>query len=119
MNAADILLPIFFFGGAALVLWKFFDTRHRERMAMIEKGLNPTDFKKAGLTEWMRSNPLSSLKWGMLATFVGIGIFAATVIERKADFPDAVYPASILISGGLALVIFYFIAASKSKNDNS
>jgi hypothetical protein len=117
MHPEEVLIPIFLFGGTALVVWKYFETRHRERMAMIEKGVNPADFKKSALADWMRANPLSSLKWGMLAVFVGIGIFAASVLERRMDFPDSIYPASVLISGGLALVIYYFIAAAKSKQD--
>ena len=119
MNAEEVFLPIFLFGAIAFVLWKFFHARHRERMAMIEKGVNPGDFKGPGFSEWIRTNPLSSLKWGMLATFIGVGLFAASVIERKADFPDSIYPALVLISGGFALVLFYFIAAAKSKDEPS
>ena len=40
-----ILVPITLFGGTAVVLWKYFEGRHKERMAMIEKGINLADFK--------------------------------------------------------------------------
>ena len=85
---------------------------------MIEKGVSPADFKSGSLRDFLKPNPLSSLKWGMLAMFVGIGIMVATVLERTYYMPDSVYPASMFIFGGLALVVFYFIASRKLRNDD-
>ncbi len=109
----DILAIFIVFGSVGLLIWKFLDTRHRERMTMIEKGVNPTDFKGVSVREMFRMNPLSSLKWGLLAMFVGAGLMVATYLERTLYWHDSVYPASMLIFGGLALIIFYQIAARK------
>ncbi len=68
--------------------------------------------------DMFRTNPLSSLKWGLLAMFVGAGIMVATYLERNLYWHDSVYPASMLIFGGLALIVFYGIAASKLKKDS-
>jgi hypothetical protein len=111
MEEAVVVLIVF--GSVGLLIWKFIDTRHRERMTMIEKGVNPSDFKGVSIREMFRTNPLSSLKWGLLAMFVGAGLMVATYLERTLYWHDSVYPASMLIFGGLALIIFYQIAARK------
>lgn len=112
--------PIFvifiIFGSTALVIYKYLETRHKERMAMIEKGVSPADFKGA-LPQFLKTNPLSSLKWGLVLMFVGIGLMVATVLDRTYYWSDAVYPAGMLIFGGLAFVIFYSIASKKLKQD--
>ena len=59
----EILVPIFLFGGTAAVLWKYFEGRHNERMAMIEKGVNPATFKSAPSFRLWQGNVLSNLKW--------------------------------------------------------
>jgi hypothetical protein len=113
----EFLIPIFLFGGAAWVLITYFNNRSKERMAMIEKGVNPVDFKGTPMKEWFRTNPLSSLKWGLLSVFVGIGLMVGMYLHRNLDMEDSVYLGCMLISGGIALVIFYFIAAKKVKQE--
>ena len=113
----EFLIPIFLFGGSAWVLVVYFNNRHKEHLMMIEKGVNPTDFKGTPMREWFRLNPLSSLKWGLLATFVGIGLMIGMYLHRNFDLEDSVYLACMLISGGIALVIYYFIAARKVKQE--
>ena len=108
-----ILVVFIIFGSVGLIVWKYLDSRHRERMTMIEKGVNPTDFKGMSLRDVFRLNPLSSLKWGLLAMFVGIGLLVATYLDRTLYWHESVYPASMLIFGGLALIIFYQIATRK------
>lgn len=110
---ADIFVPIFLFGGGALVLWKYYDGRHRERMAMIEKGLTPTPMQSGFLKQFV-ANPLGALKWGLLAVFVGIGIFVGNWMHDVVMIKEeAAFFGSTLISGGLALVLYYIIAARK------
>jgi len=112
----EILVPIFLFGGTAAVLWKYFEGRHNERMAMIEKGVSPATFKSAPSFRLWQGNVLSNLKWGLLAVFAGIGLLVGQQLEYYFGFHEesAVF-GSILITGGLALIIFYLIAAKKLK----
>lgn len=112
--------PIFvifiIFTTTGVVLYTWLSSRHKERMAMIEKGVSPADFKAGSLRDYLRPNPLSSLKWGLLAMFVGVGIMVGTILERVYYMADSVYPASMFIFGGLGLVIFYFIASRKLRD---
>jgi len=113
-----ILVPLAFFGVVAAVLLKHFDTRHKERMAMIDKGVNPADFKSTTPFRLWQGNVLSNLKWGLLFVFVGIGLLVGLQLENYYRFDEgSVIFGSILITGGLALIIFYFIATKILKKE--
>ena len=74
----------------------------RERMAMIERGMDPRRYKQT-------SAPFSTLKWGLLLIGAGTGLFLAFLLDRmafKTDYYDgnpAVYFSMIAIFGGLGL----------------
>jgi 4-amino-4-deoxy-L-arabinose transferase-like glycosyltransferase len=114
----EIIVPVVLFGGTAVVLWKFFEGRHKERMAMIEKGVSPAEFKSPSSTPFRlwQGTVLSNLKWGLLFVFSGIGLLVGQQLEYYFGFhEDSAVFGSILITGGLALIIFYFIASKKLK----
>jgi len=73
----------------------------RERMAMIERGMDPRRYKP-------QSAPYQTLKWGLLLIGAGLGLFLAytldrTVFSRTEDDNVAIYFALIAIFGGLGL----------------
>jgi O-antigen/teichoic acid export membrane protein len=73
----------------------------RERMAMIERGMDPRRYKP-------QSAPYQTLKWGLLLIGAGVGLFLAytldrTVFSRTEDDNVAIYFALIAIFGGLGL----------------
>lgn len=110
----EILIPIFFFGAIAAILWKFFDTRHKERMTIIEKGLVNEDLKHlySGLS-W-KTNPFSSLKYGMLAAFIGAGVLVSAFVASWFPVHEDQFTAGIIfLFAGLGLVTFYVIAKKK------
>lgn len=112
-----VLIVLVVFGSVGLVTWRWIEARQKVRIAMIEKGVTPADFKGMSVGDMLRSNPLSSLKWGLLLMFVGIGSLIATWLDEVYNLRDSIYLASMLVWGGLALIIFYFIAAKKMKQD--
>jgi hypothetical protein len=108
------------FGSIAFVLFKIFDDRHRERMGIIEKGLVKEDVKflYSSSHSW-RLNPLSALKWGMLAAFIGLGILISTFVAPA--FPwiehEQLMTGFVFLFGGLGLILFYAMAAKKTENE--
>ena len=113
----EFLVPIFLFGGTAAVLWKFFEGRHKERMAMIEKGLNPSELKSQVKFQIGQGHVLSNLKWGLLLAFAGIGLLLGQQIHYVWGYhEDSAVFGAMLICGGFALIVFYFIAARKLKD---
>ena len=88
----------------------------RERMAMIERGMDPRRYKT-------QSAPYQTLKWGLLLIGAGLGLLLANIISRTvfktADYDDenvAIYFALIAIFGGLGLFASFRI--EKKEVDN-
>ena len=111
-----LLVPITMFVSIAVVSWKFIDSRHRERTAIIEKGLNPSDYMQLYKHQSFAINPLANLKWGLLAIFAGLGTLIAAVLSSWYHYEEgAIFPGVILVLGGVGLVVFYLIASKKVK----
>ena len=102
---------IAFFAMIFGIVYLFFTTRNRERMALIEKGADASLFN-TGKTHlsWFNWGKFA-LKTGMLLIGIGLGIIAGALFESADVFPSAVtgYFSMIFIFGGLALVLFYLI----------
>jgi O-antigen/teichoic acid export membrane protein len=87
----------------------------RERMAMIERGMDPRRYKP-------QTAPYHTLKWGLLLIGAGIGLFLAytldrTVFSRTEDDNAAIYFALIAIFGGLGL--FASFRMEKKESDKA
>jgi len=92
----------------------------RERMAMIERGMDPRRYKP-------QSAPFQTLRWGLLFIGAGVGLFLAyvlghTVFSKIGDMDDggnvAIYFALIAIFGGSGLFLSYRIEKKEAdKND--
>lgn len=115
----EILIPIFMFGGIAAVLWKYFDTRHRERMTIIEKGLVNEDLKHLYTRSGWKTNPYSSLKYGMLAAFIGVGVLVSAFMSHMFyNNEDQFTTGIVFLFGGLGLIAFYSIARKRMAEDD-
>ena len=110
------LIPIFLFfvTGVVIALWLI--TRHRERLAMLDKGLSAEDIKSL----YQRSNkmvghPLTALKWGFILVAVGLAVIVGLYVDHLIDIDEVIYPGLIALFGGLALVRYYDIAKKQLK----
>ncbi|MES2766926.1 MAG: DUF6249 domain-containing protein [Bacteroidota bacterium] len=119
----EMFIPLTFFIMTGIVLIKFFQNRHQERMQIIERGLDPVAYKELySMPKFkFRTDRLGVLKWALLAVFVGLGIFvgegiAALSGKGRVD-SEIYYPASMLICGGIGLIIFYMIASKYDRQE--
>src|SRR5258706_16013712 len=101
-NNIVFFIPILISLGAFAMIFGIAYLGNRERMAMIEKGMNPKNIR--------RSTP-RYLKWGLLLIGSGLGLLLAFLIDtlmipREVE-PVAVYFSLIAIGGGLGLVASY------------
>lgn len=103
--AEEILIPLIVFGATFGIVAVIISARNRERMAMIEKGVNPKDFlvqRKLGV--------YSVLKWALLLVGVGLGVFLGSVLETYTNIPEEpAYLGCALLFGGLGLVIAFVL----------
>jgi hypothetical protein len=88
----------------------------RERMAMIERGMDPRRYKP-------QSAPFQNLKWGLLLIGAGFGLFLAYILDntafsRMGQMNDggntAIYFALIAIFGGVGLLLSYRIEKNET-----
>lgn len=93
--------------GITVLGYIFFTARHRERMSIIDKGVDPTLFVSKG----KKNSSNLTLKLGMLALGVSLGILMALFITKTfEDIPgEPVVIAMILLFGGGSLVINFLI----------
>jgi len=100
-----ILVPISMFAMVFGIVY----LHKRERMAMIERGMDPRSNKP-------RSDPYQTLKWGLLLVGAGVGLFLAYVLDHgvfASMNPDeenpAIYFSLIAVFGGLGLLTSFLI----------
>ncbi len=98
-----ILVPLGLFG----MIFGIVYLHKREKMAMIERGMDPRRYKP-------QSAPYQNLKWGLLLIGAGLGLFLASILDRTV-FADtmsdneAIYFSLIALFGGLGLFLSYRI----------
>ncbi|HMG10818.1 MAG TPA: DUF6249 domain-containing protein [Mucilaginibacter sp.] len=92
------------------ICYYYFTTRHKERMAIIEKGLPPDFFR--GLNNYL---PLV-LTLGMICIGVAIGITLGCFLWELLPLePVFTIAASVFLFSGISMVISYFIVKRISK----
>ena len=108
-----ILVPLGFFAVVFCILYIFFSTRNKERLAMIEKGVDPSMFAA-------RNSKGRTLRLGMLAIGVAAGIILAVLIDEYTVLDnEAMYPAMIILFGGIALVLNHFLEKKGQSGEDS
>ena len=98
--AVGILVPLFAFLFIFGIVYVAVTARNKERMAMIEKGVDASMF----VTK--RNYFSMTLKIGMLLVGVALGILMGSLIDEYTTLPEEVsYFSMIFLFGGLALII--------------
>ncbi|MFT4662014.1 MAG: hypothetical protein ACI9AT_000238 [Ulvibacter sp.] len=100
----EILIPLLFISALFGIVYLFLMTRNKERMALIEKGATAELFNKPA------KEGLTSLKLGIMAIGVGIGIVAANLFVTANLLEEGVaFPSMIFLFAGVGLVISYYL----------
>lgn len=110
----DVLIVLVIFGAIFGVFYLAFNTRNKERMALIEKGADAKLFKVEKNYTWKNL----SLSFGMLLIGAAIGVLAAGILDATTTIHEGVaYPSMIFLFSGLSLVIYFFLARKLSRID--
>ena len=112
MNPAIIAI-IGVFSSIILTVYLFFKTRNQERMELIRSGVS------MDILHRNRANArFQTLKWGFISLFVGIGVFVGALLEESRIFDEALAVIfSILIIGGLGMIIFYYFSGRLTEDN--
>ncbi len=77
--------------------------RKKERLALIEKGVDTSLFKE-------KESKSIVLKYGMFFVSIALGILGGYFIaEYTSLLEEVAYFSAIFLFGGLSLIIFYFV----------
>lgn len=105
----DILIPITFFLCTAGLVFGLRYMSNKEKMAMIERGMDPGMAKP----RISAPKPFLSLKFGLLLVGLGLGLLIALFTVRLADIHNdeevAAYFGCLGIFGGLGLILSYIV----------
>jgi len=104
MDITGVVAIISVFGIIPLIV--FLVHRHKERQALIEKGMD-----MSLLVGEKKCSTLQSLKFGILLIGLAIGILIGNILDAYTGLNEEVsYFSMIFLFGGLALLIFYALA---------
>lgn len=106
-----VLLPIIISLGAFVMIVYIRKFDNMERMAIIEKGLDPTFFKST-----RNGSPAPVLRWALLLVGAGLGLFVGYFLDEVFRMEEVGYFAMLMIFGGLGLLLAYLIEERKAKN---
>jgi hypothetical protein len=116
MNPTEVLIPIAMFAVIFGIVYISVTSKHRQRMAMIEKGLDPGNLKD-------RDSGFNNLRNGLFLFGIGLGLFlghlVARVMPAQPDPNDPTpenplpYFMMVLLCAGAALIAHHFIVRRK------
>lgn len=115
--AAAILIPISFFLFVFAILYLYFTTRNKERMALIEKGAEATIFFNAKKGEGQSIGKILLLNLALLLIGVGIAIFIGAILENMRVHEGVAYPGSIFFMAGIGLLVGFFLTKKMDKEE--
>ncbi len=97
-----------------VTMYFFIKARHTERMAMIEKGILHEEEPPKKRQSYF------SVKFGMLLLGLGLGMTISFFISLGVGYPQSepLFPALMLLFGGVGLVSSYFIVRKLKAEDD-
>lgn len=115
----EIFVPFVIFATIGIILWKFFDSRQKVRLAAIEKG-DINENMKYLFGAMPKPNRHGALKWGLAAFFVGLALMIS--IPLQAYEWAQYHQGEIIIglactAGGLAFLLYYFIEGKMERRE--
>ncbi|TAK38617.1 MAG: hypothetical protein EPO28_10950 [Saprospiraceae bacterium] len=101
------------FTSAIVLLYLFFNSRHKIRMALIESGKSADIFKE-------ESSRFAALKYGMTAVGIGLGLLLGSALESETFPAPLPHFSMMLILGGGGLILYYlFVKKQEDGGDKT
>lgn len=105
MNNLDQLIPIVLFLAIFASLYVYLTTRNKERLALIEKGGDPSLFNK----QKEATSGYSNFKYGLFLIGVALGIMAGYFLEEAGMDEGPAFFSMIFLFGGIGLVVSFLL----------
>ena len=86
------------------IFYLFYSTRNKERLALIEKGVDAKIFMQGERKKSTLTGRIVVLNLALLLMGIGLGIFLGLIIDTYTSMQEeAIYPAMIFLMAGLGL----------------
>lgn len=109
MFSEEVIVPIAVFSVVPVIIYLVH--RHRERKALIEKGLDFSIFEGE-----KKCSILTNLKYGILSIGLAVGILLGNILDEYTHMSDEVaYFSMLFLFGGISLLLFYYIAQKQKE----
>lgn len=108
-----VFVPLIVFASIFGMVFVWLSTRNKERLALIEKGADASlwTVKKSHRTNY-------TLKFGMLAVGIGIGILVGSLLDTYTTLSEEVaFPSMIFLFGGGFLIANAMIEKKQASED--
>jgi hypothetical protein len=100
----DLFVSIAALAGIFGIVYVFLMTRYKERMSMLEKGVDPALFTSN------RNSQSQTLKLGMLSVGIAIGILLGNLLYKNDWLDESVaYLSMTFLCGGVSLILNFII----------
>lgn len=110
----DFFIVLVIFGTFFGILYMYFSTRHKERIALIDKGADASMFNTGKKIYWGNF----ALSVGMFFIGIGLGVLVAAIIVVTTSIQHEVaYPSMIFLFAGVGLVLYFFLARKLEKGE--
>ncbi|UIR56923.1 phenylalanyl-tRNA synthetase subunit alpha chain [Sphingobacterium sp. SRCM116780] len=107
------ILGMSLLGTIFFTLYYYFQARNKERMALIEAGVNLSQFYK-------KQSPISYwLRWGIFAVGIGLGLLIVGLILQYQDegIHGVLRISIVVLCGGLAMIVAKYVDKPKQDKD--
>ncbi|MGK7391997.1 MAG: DUF6249 domain-containing protein [Candidatus Cyclobacteriaceae bacterium M2_1C_046] len=107
-----VFIPIIAIIGVVIMIIYLRRYENQERMAMIDKGLSPDDFKKS------KEQGFGTLKFALLLMGIGLGFLMGNILGSYTDMRDNIaYFSMLFLFGGIGLIIAYVIQRKQTDKE--
>jgi len=108
--ALGVMVPIVAIIGTFVMIVYVRRFENQERMAMIEKGVDPALFRSRHLR-----NTSGALRASLLLIGAGLGLLMGYLLDSMTFMDEVAYFSMLFIFGGLGLGLSYLIEERKNK----
>jgi VIT1/CCC1 family predicted Fe2+/Mn2+ transporter len=112
MEELWMAVPITAIAGAFIMIVYLRRYENTERMAMIERGVDPALFTKK-----KRESSSGTLRAALLFIGAGIGLLIAYFLDRAFNMEEVAYFSMLFIFGGLGLGTAYLVEERKIREE--
>jgi hypothetical protein len=112
----EIFIPLTMFLVIFGVFYLYLSTRNKERLALIEKGVDASIFMKGTPKNAAPFWKVFILNLAVLLMGIGIGIFIASILHYNLGVDDEVaYPGTIFLMAGIGLFVGFNLTKKLDK----